>query len=1274
MAAMINTNTFLLPFLLPLYAIGRLAEKNGFTSFSKKVYELTSPLGFRAAYRLGMFYFLKKKWLDASNFFERAAKDRPDNARVNFRLVQCYQRLNDEKRRDYYLKKLSTINPKETLKVSPSLAEQALRNLIEEGDIAAELYALLASSLNKQGKTWQEIEALKSAVELDQGEATWHHRLGEALEKMKRYRAAATSYQAAIYLSPQNCRWYYDLGFACECEGHDGPAELERAAHAYRKAIELDRDLGSQELGIGAFHQVYGRWSYAATAYELLLQGKPTNAVLNFRLGMAYDRCYEWNKAEFAYRKALDRDPDNGDWCFRLGFVLERQEKLEEAACVYARAALQKKNSAETHYRHAYVLTKLGHYEEACRAFFASHLISKNNNFYLTIKSLFLKKKKVSFFLEQLKQDATKADVYYHLGHAYAQAKEWHNAACAFDAALARKSEHQSEWVYNLGFALFKQGHYEKAAETLLELQVLKRPYGVSVTKFKNNHLFRRRAIYADLFENSIVLNKMIMYESFHGVSISCNPYAIFLSLLNKDEFSGHSHVWAINDFSTIPADLLKLHNVIFVKRDSYRYLKYLASAKVLVNNTSFPDYFIRKSDQLYLNTWHGTPWKMLGRDINDDFFGGRNITRNFNHATHLIFPNKYTEEIIKNSYEIGLHTTARIKTVGYPRNDLTVNASADQRRRLRSRLGLSPGKKTILYAPTWRGTLGSVRLESDVYLNVVQRLKSLDCNLLFRGHYFVESALSDTGLRDCLIPNDITSNELLSIVDVLITDYSSIAFDFMVTGRPIVYYLSDYDEYRRERGLYFPAERLPGVVCYTSAELVEHTRQLVDTEGEVHERYESVRETFCACEDGKATQRAIDFIFSNGNYECVRPKKTILIYAGAFLPNGITSSLVSLLADIDKSKYEIILAVDSAIILSQSENMEQFRRLPPCARVVTRVGEPNLTIEEAWVYHKFLRENSLPSPAMYEVLQKCFAREFQRIFGMSHFDHIINFDGYSRFWSILFAYAPKKAVIYLHNNMYEEWREKFPSQESVFSLSKHYGRLVSVSKQTHLGNRAMLASRFSIDPNKFTYADNLIDVDSIMDSANREIEKLEESKALNDCRPLYINMARLSVEKGHATLIRAFKEFLDSGGSGKLIILGDGPLRMQLRFLIKQLNLEETVLLLGRKSNPFPYLKRADCFVFSSKHEGQGLVLLEAMVLGVPIVCTDFACAHDVLDGGHGLIVENSVAGLKKGMEEFAKGNLPPPRFDYEEYRARARNMFYKRVLSRHSDSLEAQ
>nr|WP_272887944.1 glycosyltransferase [Campylobacter lanienae] len=159
----------------------------------------------------------------------------------------------------------------------------------------------------------------------------------------------------------------------------------------------------------------------------------------------------------------------------------------------------------------------------------------------------------------------------------------------------------------------------------------------------------------------------------------------------------------------------------------------------------------------------------------------------------------------------------------------------------------------------------------------------------------------------------------------------------------------------------------------------------------------------------------------------------------------------------------------------------------------------------------------------------------------------------------------------------------------------------------------------------------------------------------------IFINVARLSIEKDQEKLIYAFKEVNKQYPNTKLIILGDGPLREKLENLIKRLKLKKSIFLLGRISNPYPYLKKADCFVMSSNHEGQGLAMIEALILKKPVISTNFSCAYDVLDNGrYGLIVDNNTNSLIEAMKKFLSQGFKFDTFKYKEYNEKAILDFY--------------
>ena len=1215
-----------------------------------------NPNNAKANFKLGMSYFKQELWEEASKYIDIALEI--DSSKKSWRVQQAqakrHQGISVKKAYDEIVKELE-------------------EKILQDSE-NPKLYRELALNLQKQGLWWQEIEALKKAIALDDTKADWYYRLGQSLEIMNKYNEAAQNYVKAIELKDDKAddEWYYRAGYCYETQGHDGEVNLQKSKEYYEQAIAKDTKLKAKEFGIGVFHQARGYWEEAINAYEEYLKINVANSELYYRLGMSYDRCYIWNKAEENYKEALSLDLHQTYWHYRLGFVLERQEKFEESALAYEYAA---KNSSKFmaywFYRWAYVLEKLEKYEDAAIAYLNTRnaFFQDENNLRL-VKYINSFSKNISHNYDELinilSQDFTISVNWYNLAKAYDKAEEYEKARDAYIKAINRENEHNAEWQYDLGLVEFKLGLYKEACVSLRDARIVQKAYGVADDALKNDG-FKQSAIYTELYDSLEINPNLVLFESFHGASMSCNPYALFLYMFEKEEFKNFTYIWVVNDLEKVDEKWKRYENIIFVKRDSYLYMRYLASAKYLINNTTFHTYFIRKENQKYLNTWHGTPWKTLGKDIQNNFMEHRNPQRNFLSATHILSPNKHTTKVLIERFDIDNLYNGKLYESGYPRIDLTLN-SIGEKTKLKDILNINNNKKTVLYAPTWRGTLGSPAVEIEKLIEEITILKELDINLLFRGHYFVETSIYENSLDNILVPESITSNELMSVVDVLITDYSSIAFDFMATKKPIIYYIDDYEIYKNDRGLYFDKSELPGECAFNIEELKELLKENISTD-KSHKNYEKSINEFVPYEDGQVSKRVINWFIFDKEYNEIKntknKKKNILIYAGAFMANGITVSLINLINHIDNEKYDITISLETHLVDGHNDRLEMLSRLPSHVKLLARSGRINQTIEENWIDKKMASKRNLQSSEMWDIFKNIYQKEFSRMYGNTKFDYIINFDGYARYWAYLFAYQ-KNNIMYLHNDMLGEWVEKFPTQESVINIYNNYDKLISVSHSTNLDNKANLAKRFNIDENKFDYCDNLLNPAETFEKSEELLEDEEFLKIRKSASKLFINMARLSVEKGHKQLIEAFEEILKIEQNAKLVILGDGPLRLELETIIKEKRLENSIYMLGRKSNPFPYLKQSDCFVFASKHEGQGLVLLEAMMLNKPIVCTNFACAYDVLeDGKYGLLVENNSEGLFEGMKEYLKGNISQVEFDYNTYNKNALESFYKKVCN---------
>ena len=351
-------------------------------------------------------------------------------------------------------------------------------------------------------------------------------------------------------------------------------------------------------------------------------------------------------------------------------------------------------------------------------------------------------------------------------------------------------------------------------------------------------------------FFRSSKLSDSILFESFQGKVIGDNPYAIFQEVLSRNP--------SFELLFTTGSKTKAPEGAKGVRHGSIAWLKALASSKVLINNTNFPGYFRKRPGQVYIQTWHGTPLKRLGRDIVDVVPTGsylRMMDREASYWDYLVSPSAYCSEIFPSTF--GYKGT--ILETGYPRNDILIN-QASKRDLIRRSLGIADGQKVVLYAPTWRD---SQRTATGNWKPVNFLPGSLGDNatVLFRGHTNTHSAHTAQIARGTIdVTNYKNVAELYLAADVLVTDYSSSMFDFSVTGKPIIFLAPDFDDYVAKRGFYFDFEQLaPGPILTDSSFLRKALESIDSQKSEYGQRYLAWQMKFNKLEDGLASKRVVD-------------------------------------------------------------------------------------------------------------------------------------------------------------------------------------------------------------------------------------------------------------------------------------------------------------------------------------------------------------------------------------------------------------------------------
>ncbi|WEO97079.1 CDP-glycerol glycerophosphotransferase family protein [Streptomyces sp. FXJ1.172] len=363
----------------------------------------------------------------------------------------------------------------------------------------------------------------------------------------------------------------------------------------------------------------------------------------------------------------------------------------------------------------------------------------------------------------------------------------------------------------------------------------------------------------------------LAVFAAYWERGVACNPAAIAAKMA---ELAPHIHpVWVVSKSN----EALLPPGTDYVIPGTRRYWEILATAKYLVNNVNFPNAVVKRPDAIHLQTHHGTPLKRMGLDQMEHPAAAKGL--DFDALLGRI--DKWDYSVSANSHSTRMWERAypaRFTSLdyGYPRNDVFYKATAEDVRAARRRLGIAPGKKAVLYAPTHRDYEAGFTPRLDL-AEFADRLGE-DTVLLVRAHYFYGGAASPlTGLRRSGRIIDVSSydpvEELCLAADALVTDYSSIMFDYANLDRPIVVYADDWETYRTTRGVYFDLmEEHPGQVARTQEELTEIFVSGAWRGESAAKARAAFRRRFCEYDDGRAAERVVRRVFLGEPEESLPP------------------------------------------------------------------------------------------------------------------------------------------------------------------------------------------------------------------------------------------------------------------------------------------------------------------------------------------------------------------------------------------------------------------
>jgi CDP-glycerol glycerophosphotransferase len=339
----------------------------------------------------------------------------------------------------------------------------------------------------------------------------------------------------------------------------------------------------------------------------------------------------------------------------------------------------------------------------------------------------------------------------------------------------------------------------------------------------------------------------LAVFASYWYGGYRCNPRAIYEKA--RELVPNMRAVWVVKReaVDSLPP------GVEYVVARTPEYYEAIARARYLVNNVNFPNDLVKREGSTHVMTHHGTPLKKMGLDQQQSAVAGERmdfgaLLKRCARWDYSVSANVFSTLVWEHAYPLRYESIES----GYPRNDVLSTSGPEEVRRIRAELGIGPDQTAVLYAPTHREYQDGYEPTLDAG-SVADRLGP-EHVVLARAHYFyTDTAASHGNVRDVSAHPSV--EQLMLAADVLVTDYSSIMFDYGVLDRPIVIHASDWEVYRRLRGTYFDlTEERPGPVTRTETEVVDAIRA-----GDTHpDARAAFRVRFCSLEDGHAAERVV--------------------------------------------------------------------------------------------------------------------------------------------------------------------------------------------------------------------------------------------------------------------------------------------------------------------------------------------------------------------------------------------------------------------------------
>jgi CDP-glycerol glycerophosphotransferase len=368
--------------------------------------------------------------------------------------------------------------------------------------------------------------------------------------------------------------------------------------------------------------------------------------------------------------------------------------------------------------------------------------------------------------------------------------------------------------------------------------------------------------------------NKLILFEAYGGKSYACSPRAMYEEMIHSKKYKDYKFVWAFKEVDN--HDIVSDERLTVVRSESKEYYKYLAMSKYWIVNSILPDFVTKKKNQVYVQCWHGTPLKRLRCDIevNGSVMNTVSEIKKKNDVDakrfdYFLSPSKFASEKFISAFNLKkLGKENIIVEKGYPRNDYLFKYTDKDVKRIKKEFGIPSNKKVIFYAPTFRDNQHSSSVGYTYNLNIdfdsLRDKFSKEYVILFRPHYYIANSFDfekyEGFVYDASNYDDINGCYIIS--DILLTDYSSVFFDFANLKRPMLFYMYDLDEYKGKlRDFYLDLDELPGPIVEVQDDLEKEISKISNYYKKYKSKYDKFNKKYNYLDGNDCSKKVLEVV-----------------------------------------------------------------------------------------------------------------------------------------------------------------------------------------------------------------------------------------------------------------------------------------------------------------------------------------------------------------------------------------------------------------------------